>query len=138
MPKKHAKPAKPIGKRRTGFRETRKVILIICEGEKTEPNYFSSMAKHLRINAIVEIDGTGRNTLDLVNYASDRSSEDFDQIWCVFDKDDCSDEQFNNAIGRNGQGKICIAYSNECLSFGTFCTTIITLQLINVIIISNG
>jgi RloB-like protein len=113
MPKKHAKPANSIGKRRVGFRETRKVILIICEGEKTEPNYFTSVAKHLRINAKVEIDGTGRNTLDLVNYASSRSSEDFDEIWCVFDKDDFSDEHFNNAVQKAEQEDIRVAYSNE-------------------------
>jgi RloB-like protein len=94
-------------------RQEKKVLLIICEGEKTEPNYFRSMRKHLRINAKVEIDGTGRNTLDLVNYASERSREDFDEIWCVFDKDDFSDEHFNNAVQKNGQGKLRIAYSNE-------------------------
>jgi RloB-like protein len=108
-----AKHHKSITASRTK-REEKKVILIICEGEKTEPNYFRSMRKHLRINAKVEIDGTGRNTLDLVNYASKKSGEDFDEIWCVFDKDDFSDEHFNNTVQKDGEGKICIAYSNEC------------------------
>ena len=111
---KHKKPARAIGKRRTNFRETRKVILIVCEGTKTEPNYFEEMGKHLRINTVVEIDGTGRNTLDLVSYSSERKNEgDFDEVWCVFDKDDFSDSDFNNAIHKANQEEIKIAYSNE-------------------------
>jgi RloB-like protein len=111
--KKHAKPAKPIENRRTSFRETRKVILIVCEGTKTEPSYFEDMGVHLRINAKVEIDGTGRNTLDLVNYANSRKSDDFDEIWCVFDKDDFSDSDFNSALQKARQENINVAYSNE-------------------------
>lgn len=111
---KHKKPAKEIGQSRVNTRETRKVILIVCEGTKTEPNYFEDMGKHLRINAVVEIDGTGRNTRDLVNYASSRKSEDFDEIWCVFDKDDFSDDDFNGAIQKAEQEEIRVAYSNEC------------------------
>jgi protein-arginine kinase activator protein McsA len=111
---KHQKPAKEVGKRRINVRDTRKVILVVCEGTKTEPNYFEDMGKHLRINTIVEIDGTGRNTRDLVNHASSRKSEDFDEIWCVFDKDDFSDNDFNSAIQKAEQQEVCVAYSNEC------------------------
>lgn len=111
---KHKKPAKEIGKRRTNFRETRKVILIVCEGTKTEPNYFEEMGIHLRINTKVEIVGTGRNTLDLVTHTAERKSDsDFDEIWCVFDKDDFSDNDFNNAIHKANQEGIEVAYSNE-------------------------
>ena len=111
---KHKKPANAIGKRHINFRETRKVILIVCEGTKTEPNYFEEMGKHLRINTKVEIDGTGRNTLDLVSYtASRKNDDDFDEVWCVFDKDDFSDSDFNNAVHKAKQEEIKVAYSNE-------------------------
>jgi RloB-like protein len=111
---KHNKSAKPLGQKRVDSREFKKKILVVCEGTKTEPFYFEDMAIDLRINTVVEIDGTGRNTRDLVNYASSRKSEDFDEIWCVFDKDDFSDSDFNSAVQKAEQEEIYVAYSNEC------------------------
>lgn len=43
----------------------------------------------------------GKNTVDLVNYTRkfvNYSNKEYGKIWVVFDKDDYSDEQFNNAI----------------------------------------
>ena len=52
-------------KREIKKQEYRDSFLIICEGEKTEPNYFSSF----KVNIKVEILGLGRNTLSLVEEA---------------------------------------------------------------------
>jgi len=30
-------------KRRAGFRQQKPIVLIVCEGEKTEPNYFNDL-----------------------------------------------------------------------------------------------
>ncbi len=54
----------PQKRRLVGIRDLRPRFLIVCEGEKTEPNYFKSF----RVNAVVEVKGTGRSTLDLVEY----------------------------------------------------------------------
>jgi hypothetical protein len=44
-----------------------KTILIYCEGEKTEPNYFKSFRQHLHNPQVnIEIGGAGYNTLSLV------------------------------------------------------------------------
>jgi len=56
--------------------------------------------------------------LSLVNKAIQiidnlKKDDSFDQIWCVFDKDNCSKEQFNQAEGLAKQKNIKIAYSNE-------------------------
>ena len=83
-------------------------ILIVCEGKQTEPNYFESFRlKH------VTLDGCGHNTDSLVERAIEKSS-DYDQVWCVFDKDSFPPHNFNRAFQITRKHKnIKIAYSNE-------------------------
>lgn len=71
-------------------------ILIVCEGENTEPSYFNQF----RItSAKVKSVGEGYNTISLVNRALALSQQEkYDQVWCVFDKDDFNDNDFNTAI----------------------------------------
>lgn len=76
-------------------RDVRKRILIICEGLKTEPNYFSGIKKDLRSTALnIEIIDRPENSgLRLVKHAiilkkeADREDNKFDSIWIVLDKD---------------------------------------------------
>jgi len=103
-------------RRQTKTRETRKKFLIICEGEKTEVNYFKAFTVPKKIE--VRVKGEGKNSLSLVEKAIKmidnlKKDDSFDQIWCVFDKDNCSKEQFNQAEGLAKQKNIKIAYSNE-------------------------
>ena len=103
-------------RRQTKTRETRKRFLIVCEGEKTEVNYFKAFDVPKTIEVTVR--GEGKNSLSLVNKAIQiidnlKKDDSFDQIWCVFDKDNCSKEQFNQAEGLAKQKNIKIAYSNE-------------------------
>jgi hypothetical protein len=103
-------------RRQTKTRETRKRFLIVCEGERTEVNYFKAFTVPKKIEVMVK--GEGKNSFSLVEKAIkiiDNLNKDdsFDQIWCVFDKDNCSKEQFNQAEGLAKQKNIKIAYSNE-------------------------
>ena len=103
-------------RRQTKARETRKKFLIVCEGEKTEVNYFKAFTVPKKIE--VRVKGEGKNSLSLVEKAIKmidnlKKDDSFDQIWCVFDKDNCSKEQFNQAEGLAKQKNIKIAYSNE-------------------------
>lgn len=103
-------------RRQTKTRETRKRFLIICEGEKTEVNYFKAFTVPKKIE--VRVKGEGKNSLSLVNKAikiidNVNKDDSFDQIWCVFDKDNCSKEQFNQAERLAKENNIKIAYSNE-------------------------
>jgi len=103
-------------RRQTKTRETRKRFLIICEGEKTEVNYFKAFDVPKKIE--VRVKGEGKNSLSLVEKAIKmidnlKKDDSFDQIWCVFDKDNCSKEQFNQAERLAKQKNIKIAYSNE-------------------------
>jgi len=90
-------------------------ILIVCEGENTEPSYFNQF----RISsATVKSVGEGYNTLSLVNRTIQLASQEkYDQVWCVFDKDDFSENDFNNAIQTAQAQNFGIAYSNQSFEY---------------------
>lgn len=96
--------------------EPKQSFLIICEGEQTEPNYFNGFK--LTSARVVAI-GRGANTESLICEAirirDERKSNDdeFDQIWCVFDRDAHPKDQFNNAFQLAAKENIKIAYSNQ-------------------------
>lgn len=93
----------------------RQTFLIVCEGEKTEPNYF----KAFRVkSAEIVAEGTGCHTVSLVDETKriigryKRDEITFDQIWCVFDRDDFCNT-FNDAIFKARSIGFKVAYSNE-------------------------
>jgi hypothetical protein len=99
--------------RRTGFREPRQRFLIVCEGARTEPNYFERFRVPKDVRQI-DVRGLGYNTVTLVEAAIQlREDGDYDQVWCVFDKDDFSADIFNRAIDLALRNEIKVAYSNE-------------------------
>ena len=104
-----------------GSRESPKMILLVCEGEKTEPNYFREYINRSRATQVqIKIFGTGYNTLSLVEETVRlkekglKEKEEYDQAWCVFDKDSFSDSLVQQAFAIAKQNGIDIAYSNEC------------------------
>ncbi len=113
-------------------REYKNSMLIVCEGEKTEPNYFKSFP----VSGVkVEVKGTGSSNITLVNNAieiwKDYAKEDkyFEVLWCVFDRDEFPLKNYNQAFSAikneqkrlnesyeervNRDIKIKIAYSNQ-------------------------
>ncbi len=99
--------------RKVNTREVRQRFLIVCEGEKTEPNYFRSF--HVPKNvAEIDVKGLGENPSKLVNSAKElKQQEEYDQVWCVFDRDAWTPEDFNNAIINAESQGFKVAYSNE-------------------------
>jgi len=69
----HKRSADKINRKRKPKTGGKISWLIVCEGEKTEPNYFkgveaffkNELAEEFKINFVVE--GEGKNTLSLVN-----------------------------------------------------------------------
>ena len=112
--------------RKYDTRKPYRFIYIFTEGEKTEVNYFEAkkdeISLEIRRNSInIEIKGTGRNTLSIVDYALNfiernkiniNPEESDDECWAVFDKDDFK-KDFDNAINRAEANNIQVAYSNE-------------------------
>ena len=90
----------------------RRYFLIVCEGAKTEPNYFEAFRAGLPKGTVqVEIYGEGMNTLSLVDRAGDirdRTVGDgrtVDKLWVVFDRDSFLPDDFDNAIFKAGNLK---------------------------------
>lgn len=126
-------------KRKSAFIEERKTKwLIVCEGAKTEPNYFKGLEKHLKEKGgkiEVEAVGKGRNTEDLVRNIAEyfefidkqlgKSRIPYEKIICAYDKDSFKSEQFNTSIqmAKAKHENCIVAWSNEsfelwlCLHF---------------------
>ena len=94
-------------KRPFGNLPQRRYYLIVCEGEKTEPNYFEAIKRILPPEMVnrITISGTGKNTLSLVEHAQKevtaRKRSDYPpyyKIWVVFDRDSFNPSDFDNAI----------------------------------------
>lgn len=69
-------------------------VLIVCEGTKSEPNYFDDMVDRSRLStANIVIDGFGFDPRRLVATAKRLEKEDrqlgdsYDVVYCVFDRD---------------------------------------------------
>ena len=96
-------------------------ILIVCEGEKTEPNYFSSFSGMKRGGTVYEVkcEGGKINTIQVVEKAielRDRAAKagmPYDSVWAVFDKDSFPARNFNAAISKAKDNGIECAWSNE-------------------------
>ncbi|SEA73129.1 RloB-like protein [Thiothrix caldifontis] len=75
-----------------------KTVLIVCEGTKTEFNYFNELCHTYHLQAVhtikVTAGGSGSNAANILHDAKKRyaRSKDngnaFDHVFCVFDRDD--------------------------------------------------
>lgn len=106
--------------RRQGVREIKQSFLIVCEGEKTEPDYF----KAFRMTAAtIKAVGQAMNTMTLVNKAISIREADqkrkrvYDHCWVVFDKDDFPAKDFNQAIQLAEKNGFRVAYSNQAFEY---------------------
>lgn len=96
-------------------------ILIVCEGSKTEPNYFEAFNKKRYGTVIFDLtlDGGGISTTKVVDKAIElrdkaiANHSPYDRVWAVFDKDSFSDAKFNAAIQKAAGNDIGCAWSNE-------------------------
>ncbi len=103
-------------KRSKPTRSSYERLLIVCEGSKTEPNYFQALIDDLKLNtANVEVDGkSGSSPVSVVKYAQTRFEKDrkdngtdncFDQVYCVIDKDEHPTYQEALELIRSGKFK---------------------------------
>jgi len=103
--------------KKEGSREIIAYFLIVCEGEKTEPCYFKSFPRKIKKLVLdIATDGSGTNTLGVVERAIEfrnKSTQKYDRVWVVFDKDSFNPSQFNGAIAKAKANSIFCAWSNE-------------------------
>lgn len=107
----YKKPSRGYSKRKVDTRNLLERFLIVCEGEKTEPNYFNSFRVPKNV---IDVYGFGNNTIELVEKAVElKRNGDYDQVWCVFDRNSFPAKNFNAALELAKKEKIEVAYSNE-------------------------
>lgn len=104
--------------RRTGSKEPRRIVFVVCEGRVTEPEYLRGFERWtnnpgvtLRVDRergkpkrLVEIATEARGRIDAVGPD--------DEVWVVFDRD--QHERFDEAVGMARDNGIEVAHSNEC------------------------
>lgn len=101
------------------------IILIVCEGTKTEPDYFLSLRNEWKISPaqIKVLDKkSGWTPLKLVKEAKKCKEEieqqkgyTIDEVWCVFDHEGCNkDKHFEEAVNQAKDNQIRIAPSFPC------------------------
>lgn len=138
-PPKHSelKKVNALGRkeRRVDYVEPLEYYLIVCEGEKTEPNYFNEIKNlinaqyphRVEIKQIeIDIRGEGINTLSLLERAKryiDELRGQVTQVWLVYDKDDFPPDRFDTtqyeAERRSQDGEVSfnVAWSNQCIEY---------------------
>lgn len=107
-------------KRRGAQREPYDRVLIVCEGEKTEPIYFSELKDHYKLsNAnIVVTPASGTDPLSIVRTAQKKERKDgehYDRIYCVFDRD--RHKNFQAACDKIDRSKLLAARSWPCFEY---------------------
>lgn len=99
-------PGNPKGNRReTRLRAPAPRVLLVCEGEKTEPQYFNDFIKTVGLHQQVKVaknDGSSPDRVvawaEELQAVAQREGDAFDEVYCVFDRD--SHERFADAVAR--------------------------------------
>lgn len=128
--KRRTKP-NPFSRRPQSPGSTGKTILIVTEGEKTEPNYLKGLRNHLKLQAadirVVKADGT--DALSVVKHAVELRGQrrrearrgctvPYDSVWAVFDTERADTNlKLNDALQKATAHKINVALSNPCFEF---------------------
>lgn len=112
--------------RRVNRREERQCILIVCEGEKTEPIYFSELKQNFRLSALdIKIEQNGSAAIKVVEHAkrlkqmriNSHTRSAYDQIWCVIDVECPPQSTLNKAIRLAHQNRLQPILSNPCFEY---------------------
>lgn len=104
--------------RRLGSRPLPYSFLIVCEGSKTEPQYFQAFPLE-RGKASITVEPKGGSPEQIVRKAlqlekqAGKDGEPFDQVWCVFDRDAVKEDDFNRALREAQRRHLHVAYTNQ-------------------------
>jgi len=98
-------------------RKQRDIVIIVCQGKRTEPNYF----EHFKggSNFVLYIKKRAEDPISLMEYAKYLRENEFDfgpkdKIFCVYDIDSTSEEALKKARAKASQYGISSCISNPC------------------------
>lgn len=105
--------------RKEGIRRPQRKIVIVCEGEKTEINYFNGFKTRGSGVEIIPIHGKCTDPKSIVEYAEERMDrqwsidlEEGDSVWCAFDVDENKSQVLKDTCNHAKTKSIKIALSN--------------------------
>lgn len=103
-------------------RQSRKLILIVCEGEQTEYIYFDRWRRSEQLsNVTLELKGRAGQDASVVEAAKqlrDRSKQPFDEVWAVFDREGVNETtRFQQALANARRWKVELAISNPSFEY---------------------
>jgi RloB-like protein len=127
------KRARPESELRRGgpTRKPRECILVVCEGEETEPNYLEALRSKINLSTLdVEIVGQGAEIISVLAEAIRLREEretaakesnrlaPFDEVWCVVDTERRNDNpSWERGLDRVRATGLKLAWSNPCFEF---------------------
>jgi hypothetical protein len=101
------------------------MVLVVCEGEKTEQTYFRELGRELGTVVVLHVEGCGKDPLTLVRRAEARRDEQrrrsmrhndpflaYEAAWCVCDVDDHATLPEARRVA--SRAEVCLAISNPC------------------------
>ncbi|MCV3356118.1 MULTISPECIES: RloB family protein [Campylobacter] len=92
-------------------------FLIICEGEKTEIQYFENFKKYEEVNKLSLIVNCAKhpdpNNI-LQTCINKKTENEYEESWIVFDRDERRAEVIDIVKKDANQNNIRVAYSNPC------------------------
>lgn len=121
---RNPKPSGNIKNRKSNLRQQNKLVLVVCEDEKSGCDYLKLMAKHLRLHTtcIVESSATGSAPISVVEDAIKRITsrkkeklEPFELVFCVWDIDEHT--SLNSARQLADAHEFKVIESNPCFEF---------------------
>ena len=113
-------------RRRNSFREQYERILIVCEGTKTEPQYFNAMKSKLHLISLVvagkhcksEPDKIIKHAIELKKKASESPDTKYEHVWCILDVEAPNPHaSLEKAISTAKENDIKLALSNPCFEY---------------------
>ena len=112
--------------RSSAQKEAYDLVLIVCEGEKTEPYYFRDLMRMEKLSSvnISVISGNGSDPVSVVDTAIEKREQQakylpFDAIYCVIDRD--KHPNFNQAIDKAKANNIKIIVSYPSFEYWYIC-----------------
>jgi hypothetical protein len=112
-------------RRNQGSKSPRKMVIIVCEGRETEPNYFSAVRQKFRLSTLnVKVVADQGAPISVVNSAIDEKKkvdEPTDEIWCIFDTENPNENpSLHAAIEKARKARINLAISNPSFEYWYF------------------
>jgi len=112
--------SKGYRRRKRNTRKPERKVIIVCEGAKTEKNYFNGLKTRNSGVEIVPVSSKYTDPKNIVRFAEERIRKwgiDFDEgdgVWCVFDVDENTDQILKDTHEHAETKNIKIALSNPC------------------------